>query len=86
MSFRDSQIHLRDILESIGHIDEFLEMDLQTYRSDRKTKSAVERELQIITEAAKRISGDAEKLCPGPRLERHSWNGRYPAACLPSRR
>ena len=35
------------------------------YRTDRKTRSAVERELQIITEAAIRLGSDAEKLCPG---------------------
>lgn len=71
MPFRDAQTHFRDILESIGHINEFLgDMDFETYQSDRKTRSAVEREMQIITEAAIRLGGDAEKLCPGP-----DWKG-----------
>jgi uncharacterized protein with HEPN domain len=33
---------------------------------DRRTKSAVERELQIITEAAIRLGDYAEILCSGP--------------------
>lgn len=66
MPFRDIRTHFLDIVESIGHIDDFLAgMDYGTYRTDRKTRSAVERELQIITEAAIRLGSDAEKLCPG---------------------
>jgi uncharacterized protein with HEPN domain len=41
-------------------------MDLDAYKADIRTKSAVERQLQIITEAAKRLGDDGEKLCPGP--------------------
>ncbi len=66
MPFRDTQSHLRDIHESIDHIDEFLKgMDLEAYCMDLKTQSAVERQLQIITEAAIRLGEDAESLCPG---------------------
>ena len=71
MPFRDFQTHFQDILESIGNIDKFLAgMDYEAYRTDRKTRSAVERELQIITEAAIRLGPDAETLCPGP-----DWKG-----------
>jgi uncharacterized protein with HEPN domain len=71
LPFRDPRIHFQDILESIGHIDAFVAgMSFEAYRSDRKTRSAVERELQIITEAAIRLSVDAERLCPGP-----DWKG-----------
>jgi uncharacterized protein with HEPN domain len=71
LPFRDSETHLRDILEGINHIDAFLaKMDLQAYKADLKTKSAVERQMQIITEAAKRLGDDAEHLCPGP-----DWKG-----------
>lgn len=67
MPFRNNETHLRDILEGIDHIESFLgDMDLDAYRADTKTNSAVERQMQIITEAAKRLGDDAETLCPGP--------------------
>ena len=66
MLFRNAQTHFEDILQSIDHIDEFLAgIDFEEYREDRKTRSAVERELQIITEAAIRLGDEAETLCPG---------------------
>jgi len=40
-------------------------MDFDVYRIDLKTKSAVERQLQIITEAAVRLGEDGERQCPG---------------------
>ena len=71
MPFRNAQTHFEDILQSIDHIDEFLAgIDFEEYREDRKTRSAVERELQIITEAAIRLGDEAETLCPGP-----DWKG-----------
>lgn len=67
MPFRDSYTHLRDILEGLDHIESFLgNMDLEAYKADIRTKSAVERQMQIITEAAKRLGDEAEALCPGP--------------------
>lgn len=71
MPFRDSERHFRDILESIDHIDEFIDgLNFEAYRKDSKTKSAVERQMQILTEAAKRLGTEAEILCPGP-----DWKG-----------
>jgi uncharacterized protein with HEPN domain len=71
LPFRDVQMHLQDIEESIGNIDAFLEgADFEAYREDLKTKSAVERQMQIITEAAIRLGDDAETLCP-----RLDWRG-----------
>ncbi|MGD0887780.1 MAG: HepT-like ribonuclease domain-containing protein [Acidobacteriaceae bacterium] len=71
MPFRDTQSHLRDIDESIDLIDTFLlGMDFEAYRMDLKSQSAVERQLQIITEAAIRLGEEAETLCPGP-----DWKG-----------
>jgi uncharacterized protein with HEPN domain len=71
LPFRDSQTHLRDILEAIGHIESFLAgIEFNGYTRDLKTKSAVERQMQIITEAAKRLGADGETLCPGP-----DWKG-----------
>lgn len=40
-------------------------MDFDAYKRDLKTKSAVERQLQILTEAAIRLGADADILCPG---------------------
>jgi uncharacterized protein with HEPN domain len=71
LPFRNARTHFEDILQSIDHIDEFLAgMDFEGYSKDRKTRSAVERELQIITEAAIRLGDEAEILCAGP-----DWKG-----------
>jgi uncharacterized protein with HEPN domain len=45
-------------------------MDFESYQLDDKTKSAVERQIQILTEAAKILGATAESLCPGP-----DWKG-----------
>jgi len=64
-------MHLRDILTSIDLIDQFVfGLDYKAYENDLKTKSAVERQLQILTEAAIRLGSDAYELCPGP-----DWSG-----------
>ena len=71
MPFRDAENHLRDILESIEHIEMFLDgVDFESYKADIRTKSAVERQVQIITEAAYRLGDQADTLCPGP-----DWKG-----------
>ena len=60
-------MHLRDILESIGHIEVFLTgLTFESYAADLKTRSAGERQLQIITEAAYRLGDEADRVCPGP--------------------
>jgi len=41
-------------------------MDLDGFRDDPKTVAAVERKLQVISEAAIRLGGEAENYCPGP--------------------
>jgi uncharacterized protein with HEPN domain len=71
LPFRDAKLHLRDIVESIDNIASFVkDMGLEAYRNDLKTKSAVERQLQIIAEAAIRLGEEAETICPGP-----DWRG-----------
>lgn len=71
MPFRDAQTHFQGILDSIDLIDLFLkDLDFEGYQGHLKTKSAVERQLQIITEAAYRLGDEADTLCPGP-----SWKG-----------
>ncbi len=71
MRFRDNSRHLRDILEAIDLIELFLrDMTFESYQTDLKTKSAVERQIQIMTEAAIRLGEDAEQVAPGP-----DWEG-----------
>lgn len=66
MPFEDPKSHLRDILESIRLIEEFVRgMDRDSFRSDSKTQAAVERKMLIISEAAIRLKDEAETLCPG---------------------
>ena len=40
-------------------------LDLDSFRQDPKTIAAVERKLQVISEAAVRLGEQAEELCPG---------------------
>ena len=71
MPFRDNLTHLRDIVEGIELIETFVGgMTLNAYRADPLRKSAVERQLQIITEAAKRLGDEAYVLCPD-----QDWKG-----------
>ena len=59
-------MHLSDILDASDLIQEFVgNMSFEEYTQDAKTRSAVERQLQIVTEAAIRLGDDAERLCPG---------------------
>jgi uncharacterized protein with HEPN domain len=65
LPFRDANAHLQDIVEAIDHIDIFLgTMTFENYEADLKTKAAVERKMQIITEAAVRLGVEASLLCP----------------------
>ena len=66
MPFRDVANSLRDIVDAIGMIEAFTaDMDLDALREDPKTVAAVERKLQVISEAAIRLGSDAETCCPG---------------------
>jgi uncharacterized protein with HEPN domain len=71
LPFRDDTTHLRDILGAIDHIDAFLiGMTFESYQNDLKTRSAVERQMQILTEAAIRLGDNAETIAPGA-----DWEG-----------
>ena len=60
----------------MGLIEEFIgSMDLAAYEMDRRTKAAVERELQIITEAAYRLTPEDEALCPEPNWSEYRGMG-----------
>ena len=50
------RLWLRHILEAISAIEEFTETGRAGFLSDRKTQSAVIRQLEIIGEAVKRLS------------------------------
>lgn len=53
---RDWKLYLNDILAAVDSIEQFVAgMDLETFRADDKTTSAVMRKLEIIGEASKRI-------------------------------
>ena len=66
MPFSDVERCLHDIVDAIDMIEIFTAgMDLDEFREDPKTVAAVERKLQVISEAAIRLGGDAETHCPG---------------------
>ena len=65
MPFEDGRSSLSDILESVRLIEQFVSgMDLEAYAADERTQAAVERKIQIISEAAIRLKDNAEILCP----------------------
>ncbi|MES1249542.1 MAG: DUF86 domain-containing protein [Chitinophaga rupis] len=65
MSERNLSLLLSDIKVSIGRILEYTAgMTFEAYEADYKTKDAVERNFEIIGEAASRIPDDFKKLNP----------------------
>ena len=74
MPFSDPSRHLHDILEAIDRIGEFVgDMDFAAYQGDEKTKAAVERKLQILTEAIIRLVDES----PGayPEIDQKGYRG-----------
>jgi uncharacterized protein with HEPN domain len=66
LPFEDHVRHLRDILDSIDRIDEFIgTMSFCAYQGDEKTKAAVERKMQILTEAVIRLEGQGSETYSG---------------------
>lgn len=66
MPFREPALSFRDIADAIAAIKEFIRgLDEETFLEDAKTVAAVERKLQVISEAAIRLGDQAETLCPG---------------------
>ena len=65
MPSKDPIQRFEDILENITRIEEFTAgMDLNAFMGDPKTHDAVERCLERISEAAKKLDSLAEDLCP----------------------
>lgn len=53
---RDFSLFIKDILEAINDIEIFIgDMDFEAFSTDRKTRTAVIHEIEIIGEAAKNI-------------------------------
>lgn len=74
MPFRGAKLHFRDMLHAIALVEEFISgMTEAQYHEDAKTRAAVERELQIIAEAAYRLTPENETLCPEPKWS--EWRG-----------
>jgi uncharacterized protein with HEPN domain len=66
LSFRDANLALRHISDSITLIEEFTSgMDFDAFRANPMATAAVERKLLIISEAAVRLGDQASVLCPG---------------------
>ena len=65
MPSKDPIQRFEDILENIVWIEEFTAgMDVTAFTEDLKTSNAVERCLERISEAAKKLGCVAEELCP----------------------
>ena len=66
MSFRPSpQTWFGDIVDAIEMIEQFTSgMDFEAFRSNPMAVAAIERKLQIISEAAIRLGDEAERRCP----------------------
>jgi uncharacterized protein with HEPN domain len=53
---RDYSLFLKDILQSIADIESFIgNMDFAAFSSDKKTRGAVVREIEVIGEATKNV-------------------------------
>lgn len=62
---RDYRVYLRDMLQALHNASQFLEgLSYKEFVADRKTISAVVRELEIVGEATKQIPKSIRKKYP----------------------
>jgi len=62
---RDYRLYLKDILAAIESIEDFIAgMDLETFKVDEKTNSAVMRKLEIIGEEVKQVPDEIRQEYP----------------------
>jgi len=62
---RDYTLFIRDILDAIERIDEFVSgMNFEEFKGDDKTVSAVVRKLEIIGEATKNVPDEIKETYP----------------------
>ena len=65
MTNRAAQAALHDILEAIAEIEEYTEgLDFSGYSRDGKTRRSVERLIEIISEASRKLTDDQKILYP----------------------
>ncbi len=65
MPERSDRLYLADILDAADAIDDFVrDMDLNTFAGDRKSRSAVIRELEVIGEASGKLSNELKAAHP----------------------
>ena len=77
------EIRFSDILENIALIEAYVVgLDQALFTRDRRTRDAVERCLQRISEAALKLGTQAEQLAPGPPWSSVSEGSRQ---CPPAR-
>src|SRR5580698_1149999 len=65
---------MEDMLDALEKIEAFVgNIDLTAYRTDEKTKSAVERKIQVLTEAIIRLEDES----PGeyPEIDQKGYRG-----------
>ena len=67
---RDDRVHLDHILECLDWIARDIEEGRDAFFADRKTQSAVLRELQALAESTQRLSDDLKNAHP-----QVSWQG-----------
>ncbi|MES1257758.1 MAG: HepT-like ribonuclease domain-containing protein [Acidobacteriota bacterium] len=66
MPFRDPSGSLRDIADAIAMIEDFTrDLDFESFCATPMAVAAVERKLQVISEAATRLGENAERLSTG---------------------
>ena len=65
MTEKSSEPHLRDIVDAIDHIHRKLEgISLEAFQSDLDRRRIVERNVEIISEASRRLSSDLKARHP----------------------
>ena len=62
---RDISLYIKDVIENIGHIENFIKnMTYEDFSEDKKTSYAVIRCIEIIGEAVKNIPDDIRDKYP----------------------
>lgn len=86
---KDPAVYIRHILDAIGNIEmDTAGYDFQKFRGDRRTRQLVERNLEILSEASRRLPDElkvAEPQIPWRAVAgignilRHDYHEAYPA-------
>ena len=71
----DPRLHADDILQAIANIEaDRADLDFERFAADRRVRQLVERNLEIISEASRRLPEQAKARSPG------SHDGRSPGS------